>query len=109
MSVPQAQYTVPLAEGGVVVPQKVYATGGQADFQPLPPIVFDVQGRAGLSLVDAMQLANAGLPDPGVIPNLTGGRKGTRITLRILVGNMTKTINSARLLCVNSGQATKSG
>lgn len=79
------QYSQPgnLNEPGIIVPQQVYKTSGQAEFVPLPAIRFLVQGRAGLSLEDALNRSNAGLADGNRIPLLS--HRGVRFTLRILV------------------------
>jgi hypothetical protein len=103
-----AQYPSQEQEPGLLVPQRVYTIAGQPDFRPLPPIQFHTPGQAGMSLVDALNLPNAGLPDAASTPVLT--QVGTRVTLRILVSKQMQVLaRGLRTDNLHSGQVMNVG
>lgn len=68
---------------GIIVPQKGYTTSGQPGWAPLPSITFEVNGRLGLRLRDALAMPILGLTDRQSLPTLT--TTGNALTLRIIV------------------------
>lgn len=96
---------------GVLVPQTVYATPGQPDFQPLRNISISVRRRPGLRLSDALNYPNGSIPgldDAMTYPQLSN--RGMRVTLRILVRS-TILLNAGygNISYLFSGQATRDG
>ena len=66
---------------GIVVPQRVYTTAGQHDWVPHPNVTFEVNGRLGIRLRDALVMPIPDLSDRHGLPTLT--TTGNAITLRI--------------------------